>query len=103
MTNPINNINRGVTDSVNGNAKAAKPQSTPQTESVERPESTEDRVSLSDESIQLTELRAKIDDIPEVDEEKVNAIKQEIAKGNYPVDPEKIVENLLNLEKSLSE
>jgi negative regulator of flagellin synthesis FlgM len=101
MTSPINHINRSTTDTVTSNTGKTRekaPASTP----VSRP-AAEDTVSLSEESVQVRELQKQLNDIPEVDAEKVEAIKQEIAKGNYPLDPERIAQNLLNLEKALNE
>ena len=109
MTSPINNINRSTADSVGSSASRTREKSqatatnppAAQNESA-RPASA-DTVSLSAESMQVGELRQQLNSIPEVDAEKVAAIKEEIAKGNYPLDAESIAENLLNLEKALSE
>lgn len=101
MTNSINNINRPATDALNNSSKAKGKTST-DTGNETRP-ATEDTVSLSAESNQVRSLQQQLDAIPEVDTQKVEAIKREIAKGNYPLDPERIAENLINLEKALSE
>ena len=103
MTSPINHINRTNTESVtSGTGKARTKSSETGSVSTPRPAS-EDTVSLSEESLQVRELQQQLNNIPEVDAEKVAAIKQEIAKGNYPLDPERIAENLLNLEKALAD
>lgn len=102
MTSPINNINRSSTDALSS--------STSKTRSKESAESkpttsapTADTVSLSEETVHIRELQQKLDSISEVDSEKVEAIKQEIAKGNYPIDSNKIAANLIDLEKALIE
>ena len=100
-SNPINNINRSATDALNNSSKAKDKASTDV--SAEARPASEDTVSLSAESSQVRNLQQQLDAIPEVDIEKVEAIKREIAKGNYPLDPERIAENLINLEKALSE
>ena len=102
MTNPINNINRPLTDALNAGNNKAKAQTSADSSAETRPAS-EDTVSLSAESGQVKSLQQQLDAVPEVDTEKVEAIKREIAKGNYPLDPERIAENLINLEKALSE
>ena len=102
MTSPINNINRSSTESVTTNSSKARAKEAPESTPSTRP-AAEDTVSLSEESVQVGELRQQLNDISEVDTDKVEAIKREIANGNYPVDPERIAENLLNLEKALSE
>ena len=102
MTNPINNINRPATDALSNSNSKAKAKESAETSTSPRPPS-EDTVSLSAESSQVRSLQQQLDAVPEVDVEKVEAIKREIAKGNYPLDPERIAENLINLEKALSQ
>lgn len=102
---PINHINRSVTDAMTNNGKArSKPdadQATGGASATARP--AEDKVSISEESLHVRELQQQLDQVPEVDAEKVNAIKQAIARGDYPLDPKKIAANLMNLEKILSD
>jgi len=104
MTSPINPINRSTTDALNsnGSAKARNQEATENSSSNSRP-AAEDTVSLSDQSLQVRDLQQTLESLPEVDAVKVEAIKQEIAKGNYPLDPERIAQNLIKLEKALSE
>ncbi len=101
MTSPINYINRPTSETVTSNTGKSREKT--QTPAPTSQPPAEDTVSLSEESVQVRELQKQLNDIPEVDAEKVEAIKQEIAKGNYPLDPERIAQNLLNLEKALSE
>ncbi|MFW2374727.1 MAG: flagellar biosynthesis anti-sigma factor FlgM [Gammaproteobacteria bacterium] len=104
MTSPINPINRSTTDALNsnGSTRARDKESTETSSSSPRP-AAEDTVSLSDQSLQVRDLQQQLESLPEVDAEKVEAIKQEIAKGNYPLDPERIAQNLIKLEKALNE
>ena len=103
MNNPINNnINRPLTDALSSNNTKSKAQTSSDSSTEARP-SSEDTVSLSAESGQIKSLQQQLDSVSEVDTEKVEAIKREIARGNYPLDPERIAENLINLEKALSE
>ena len=103
MTSPINNtINRPTADSVSSSASKTREKSSAEPSTAPAPV-TEDTVSLSAESLQAGELQQQLNSIPEVNAEKVEAIRQEIAKGNYPLDPERIAENLINLEKALTE
>lgn len=102
---PIDHINRTTTDALTNNGKArSKPdadQPSSGTPAAARP--AEDRVSISEESLQVRELQQQLDQVPEVDAEKVNAIKQAIARGDYPIDAKKIAANVMNLEKILSD
>ncbi len=79
-------------DNVSTNPDAAK---TPATQS-------EDTVNITSEASRIRELQNSLADVPDIDLEKVEAIKKEIANGNYPIDHERIASNLLDLEKTLS-
>lgn len=104
MTNPINPANRGASNPVNNGAGKASQNNVDNAKADAKPNTTStDTVSLSAGSQQVIELQTQLKNTSEVDSAKVEAIKQEIAKGNYPLDPEKIAENMINLEKSLLE
>ncbi|MBK1726929.1 flagellar biosynthesis anti-sigma factor FlgM [Halorhodospira neutriphila] len=49
-------------------------------------------------SERLQAVRERIDQSPEVDQERVNAIKQRIADGDYPIDAEKVARKFAELE-----
>ena len=102
MTSPISNINRPASESISSNAGKTRNKESNEATADVRP-AADDTVSLSEESVQVRDLQQQLKGISEVDAEKVEAIKQEIAKGNYPLDAERIAENLLNLEKALVE
>lgn len=103
MTNPINPANRTATNSVNSNtAKAQNKEPVASNPAASSPAS-KDTVSLSSQSQQVIELQQHLKNTSGIDSARVDAIKQEIALGNYPLDPEKIAENLINLEQSLIE
>lgn len=104
MTSPINPINRSNTEALNNsNSSRTGSKESSETASDSSRPPAEDTVSLSEQSLQVRDLQQQLETLPEVDAEKVEAIKQEIAKGNYPLDPEKIAQNLVNLEKALSQ
>ena len=103
MTNPINPLNRPTTTPVNNNAEKAQSKDNTASSNSNSGASIEDTVSLSQGSQQVIELQQRLKSTPEIDSVKVEAIKQEIARGNYPLDPEKIAENLISLEQSLIE
>ena len=102
MTNPINTIGRSTTGSISSNTEKNQAKSRPETSEPARGNTT-DTVSLSQESIQVSGLQQQLKDSPAIDQAKVDSIKQEIANGNYPLDAEKIAENMINLEQSLIE
>lgn len=102
MTNPINPLNRSSSGAVSNNTDKVQPQRNSVSSDTPRAAS-EDTVSLSQKSQQVAGLQQQLKDSPAIDQAKVDSIKQEIANGNYPLDANKIAENLINLEQSLLE
>ncbi len=104
MTDPINPSGRSSASAIGGNASksaATRLTSDSATETGARADS--DTVSLSAQSRKVIELQQQLKNAPEIDSVKIEAIKQEIANGNYPLDANKIAENLISLEQSLIE
>lgn len=60
-----------------------------------------DTVTLTSSVDQMLKLEESLARIPEVDSARVNSIKAAIADGSYQMDPQKIVDNLLKIEKEL--
>jgi negative regulator of flagellin synthesis FlgM len=57
--------------------------------------SAKDDVSISSEAQSLAKLQAKIGELPDVNLERVENIKQAIAEGRFHINPERIAENML--------
>lgn len=62
-----------------------------------------DRVSLSPNALLHTAAHAEAGRAPEVRQDKVEALKEQVASGNYSVDSRKIAEKLLRDETLLAE
>ena len=54
-----------------------------------------DTVVISDAARRIQEARAQLDEIPDVREDKVAALRDQIQNGTYKVDAEKTAEKLL--------
>jgi negative regulator of flagellin synthesis FlgM len=63
--------------------------------------STKDNVVLSSEAQNLVRLQAKISSLPDVNLDRVAAIKQAIAEGRFEINPERIAENMLKQDELL--
>lgn len=63
--------------------------------------SAKDNVVLSSEAQNMVRLQAKISSLPDVNLERVAAIKQAIAEGRFEINPERIAENMLNQDELL--
>jgi len=53
------------------------------------------------DSVNLSNVKERMDAQPDFDRVKVDAIKSALQQGNYPVNPRKIAENFVSLEKLL--
>ena len=49
----------------------------------------------------MVRLQAKISNLPDVNMDRVAAIKQAIAEGHFEINPERIAENMLNQDELL--
>lgn len=76
-------------------SSAAKAQDEATSPSVEKASTGADKVILSN-------VAQKVMDQPDFDRSKVEAIKQAIKDGNYPVNPRRIAESFVALEKMIS-
>lgn len=64
--------------------------------------SQQDVLSLTDTAALLQTLQQKITDIPVVNDQKVAAIRQQIANGNYQIDAGRVATKMMAFERALS-
>lgn len=64
--------------------------------------SSKDNVVLSSEAQNMVRLQAKISSLPDVNLDRVAAIKLAIAEGRFEINPERIAENMLKQDELLS-
>jgi len=70
-------------------------------EAGSKEKASKDNVVLSSEAQNLVRLQAKINSLPDVNMERVAAIKQAIAEGRFEINPERIAENMLKQDELL--
>jgi flagellar biosynthesis anti-sigma factor FlgM len=87
MVNQINNFNNKPINGGNDNKSVPN-------EPENKPVSSEDSISLSDTAKHLDNLKALVEDVPTVDMEKVEAIKNELKEG-YKANSEEIAKRIL--------
>jgi negative regulator of flagellin synthesis FlgM len=80
---------------------AAPSNKTPSTPAAKAEPSNKDNVVLSSEAQNLVRLQTKISNLPDVNMDRVAAIKQAIAEGRFEINPERIAENMLNQDELL--
>jgi negative regulator of flagellin synthesis FlgM len=61
-----------------------------------------DTVSLTDTATRLRELEESVRSAPEVDVERVNAIREAIETGSFQVDASRVADKLLGIEQALN-
>ncbi|GAB5453032.1 MAG: hypothetical protein Hals2KO_33600 [Halioglobus sp.] len=62
---------------------------------------SKDTVTLTNSAAEMQKLEERLASIPDIDDARVAAIKQQIENNDYQIDPDKIVDSLLNIEKDL--
>jgi negative regulator of flagellin synthesis FlgM len=102
MSDPISNYGR-MTQS-NAAARSAIEKVDPKGTSAAsaKEESAPAKVSPGADKISLSNVAQKVMAQPEFDRAKVESIKQAIKDGNYPVNPRRIAERLVALEKLIT-
>ncbi|MBI5057032.1 MAG: flagellar biosynthesis anti-sigma factor FlgM [Nitrospirae bacterium] len=87
--NPIDNKDLFKVQESAGNLSAEKKQD------VEKSDAEKDKISLSGKSKEIGDLKAAIDQLPDVRTEKVDALKQALDTGTYNIDARKIAQKIL--------
>ena len=105
MVIDTNNINNASASSARSRSAApvaaTTTPSTPQPATEAPAASGSNNVVLSQEAQSLARLQAKISSLPDVNMQRVAAIKQAIAEGRFEVNPDRIAENMLNQDELL--
>lgn len=98
--NRLNNANTPASAGRTGNA--GKNEGVTANQTTSEPAATSPRsgenVQLSSDAQQLQKVTDKLRDLPTVDRERVDKIKQAIANGTYQVDSQRVASKLLDFE-----
>lgn len=62
---------------------------------------SETDVHLTDASRQIAAVAQSLKELPAIDDLRVSVVRQRLAAGEYKVDPQKIADRLLGLERDL--
>jgi len=96
--------------------KPTRPETNPASQSANRVEKTpaagsdakpgadsvgRDTVSFSSNVEKLHRLEQQLSSVPHVDDARVETIRAAIAEGSYRIETQKLVDNLLNMERDL--
>ena len=72
-----------------------------ESESAQRPDATRDDVQLTDTATNLKRIEAKLAEIPEIDQSRVDDIRQRLQSDSYRIDPEQLAQKMLRLDQDL--
>jgi len=61
-----------------------------------------DMVTFTATAAEMLKLGESLANIPDIDNSRVDTIKASIAEGSYQIDPDKIVDSLLSIERDLT-
>lgn len=103
MANDISGINSGRSQQTNEKQvqtirrDAANTTSRTQTAGQSR----QDKVSLTDMAARLKSLENKLTEQPEVDQTRVDRVRDALARGEYQVNPDRVADKMMNFEAGL--
>ena len=101
-------------DKLNGYGRTEPPASNSRTGGVKRTEQGEsarstgseetrtDAVALTDTAVRLKRIEASLAEQPEVDQARVEALRERIESGDYQVDGKEVAARLMQMEQDLS-
>lgn len=75
--------------------EASGNQETEKKQNAEKVDAEKDKISLSGKAKEISELKAAIDQLPDVRTDKVDALRQAIDTGTYNIDARKIAQKIL--------
>lgn len=93
----INGINP---NQINGIEASSLEQTEKVSETAQANTVAQDSIELSQDAENLQRIEQQIKDLPDVDMERVNAIKAQIEQGHYEVKAQSLADKLLALEES---
>ena len=65
--------------------------------------SAEDKFVLSSQSSEVSSIKERVHQLPDVDTEKVERLRELIQNGNYEIDSQKVADNILAASVSLAD
>ncbi len=101
MTNPITTWNR--TASPTAIERKTPAERSARSEAADEDASTRSVAASQSDQLQLSAVALQATREPEFDRSKVEAIKQAVQNGQYPLDARRMAESFVALEKMISE
>lgn len=103
MTDKINGFGRVGLDVAPSRGRAvARAEQSGEGESTKRTRDARDAVEITDTATRLKAVEARLAQLPDVDQARVEAVRKRIESGEYRPDPARIAEKLLRMEQELA-
>lgn len=84
------------TSGIQGQQLNTEQQAKPQTQRARG-----ENVSLSSQAKNLKQLEQKLGDYPEMDDERISAIRSALENGTYKIDAEQLAQKMLDMDESI--
>ena len=91
----------GLNSSLDITKTSAKQTEKVQRESEAPSRASNDDVKLTDTAVRMQKLEAQLAETPEVDRSRVDAVREKLQSGSYSVDPQRVAERLMQIERDL--
>ncbi|MCI2284634.1 flagellar biosynthesis anti-sigma factor FlgM [Colwellia sp. MSW7] len=101
MTININNLNNKTQVHQNQQTQVKQDASQAATTNTQVKHAAHDSVSLTPQAKQLSELQKKANDLPTIDQQKIDELRKTIASGDYKIDPQKLAASIASFEFDL--
>ena len=69
---------------------------------TQRTRQDRDAVEITDTAARLKVIEARLKDVPDVDQARVDALRKRVESGDYQPDPARIAQKLMRMEKELA-
>jgi negative regulator of flagellin synthesis FlgM len=103
MADKIDGYGRGGLDVSASRARhVARNERSADTGATQKSAVARDAVEITDTAAHLKRIEARLADVPDVDQARVDAIRQRIESGEYELDPARVAQKLLRLEQDLT-
>ena len=103
MTDKISMPGRNGLDITQSRARAVdEPQRGKASESAQRPDAARDDVQLTDTATNLKRIEASLAEMPEIDQSRVDEIRQRLQSDSYQIDHQQLAQKMLRLDQDLS-
>ena len=99
----VNEINSSIHNSISTTGKRSERVETVSADSSKQPapqpsEAATESIEISSQAQLLSKLEAQIKELPEVDESRIESLREQIQQGTYEIDSSSLAQRIIDLE-----